>query len=208
MIVATSTAASTAIWAESAAGNPTQREAAAAVYRRVGADGVVEFNDYGAGDEVVLEVAPPLGAADVELVKERQRDILDVARVLADDRSDREEQRQAERDALREDREQAELDRLAALNAAESVYFPARLPLFSPFQANRLTNFNRRRASRRKFDRSRAEGTAGPNGPGGQPPAPSVRQLPRTFIPGNSGRSPVPPVSPVPPGPNRASPSE
>ena len=112
------------------------------VFRSVGEDGVVEFNDYGAGELVAIEVLPAASEVDVSIVRDRQRDILEVAQLLSSDRSDRETQR----DRAREAQAQFERQELAAFRAADSAYDPARQIGFSPFLSNRFFANGRRRS--------------------------------------------------------------
>jgi len=113
------------------------------VFRSVGKDGVVEFNDNGDGELVHVDVPDAVSAADVAIVRDRQRDILEVASLLSADRSDRETNRFRERALAREaqarvEQQAFEQQELAALRAADSVYYPSRQFGFSPFFSNRF----------------------------------------------------------------------
>lgn len=106
------------------------------VFRSVGKDGVVEFNDNGDGELVNVDVPDAVSEADVSIVRDRQRDILEVAQLLSSDRSDREASRFEERERAREAQARFEQQELAALRAADSVYYPSRRIGFSPFLSN------------------------------------------------------------------------
>lgn len=127
------------VWAESVSEAREVRASDQSVYRSVTTDGVVEFNDFGVGEVVELDVPPALSPREVARTKARQQDILNVAQVLASDRSKREAQRDAERDERRDDLARQERDRLAAIRAADAVYYPARSTLYSPFHSRRFS---------------------------------------------------------------------
>ena len=115
------------------------------VFRSVGEDGVVEFNDNGEGELVRVDVPDAVSEADVAIVRDRQRDILEVAQLLSSDRSDRETNRFRERALEREAQARFEREELAALRAADSVYYPSRQFGFSPFFSNGFFANGRRR---------------------------------------------------------------
>ncbi len=127
----------------------TESNSLTQVFRSVGKDGVVEFNDNGDGELVNVDVPDALSEADVSVVRDRQRDILEVAQLLSSDRSDRESNRIRERELAREAQARFEQQELAALRAADSVYYPSRQFGFSPFFSNRFFANGRRRNSAR-----------------------------------------------------------
>jgi len=148
-----------------------QSEPKTQVFRAVGADGVVEFNDYGEGEPVNVVVAEPVSEADVSIVRERQRDILEVAQLLSSDRSDRRQSRLDERERARAAQAQFEQQELAVFRAADSAFFPARRFGFSPFAANRFFANGRRRNQPRFIYRPGPDHPSnGLRHPGSRPP--------------------------------------
>ena len=107
--------------------------ASAGVYRSTGANGEVEFNNFGNGEPVALDVVPPAVGAELERSSSRVREMLDVAQVLAADRQARERNRAAKLRAVRQARVAAarEEARLADWVAAtQPRYYPVYAPRF------------------------------------------------------------------------------
>lgn len=105
--------------------------AGAGVYRSTGANGEVEFNNFGRGEPVALDVVPPTVGAELERSSARVQEMLDVAQVLAADRQVRESNRAAKLLAVAQAKAAAarESARLAGFAAATQPRF---YPAFSP----------------------------------------------------------------------------
>ena len=101
------------------------------VYRSTGANGEVEFNNFGRGEPVALEVVPATVGAELERSSARVQEMLDVAQVLAADRQVRESNRAAKLLAIQQAKTAAarESARLADYVAAtQPRYYPAYSP--------------------------------------------------------------------------------
>ncbi len=126
--------------ADALAENSITRSSGTEVFRFVGADGVVTFNDYGAGEALTLDGSAELSEEQIAIVRARQQDILELAKALADERLAREADRLAARERRQAVEDEIERERLTALQSAESVFYPARWPLYSPFDRARRGN--------------------------------------------------------------------
>ncbi len=105
--------------------------AGSGVYRSTGANGEVEFNNFGRGEPVALEVVPATVGAELERSSARVQEMLDVAQVLAADRQVRESNRAAKLLAIQQAKTAAarESARLADYVAAtQPRYYPAYSP--------------------------------------------------------------------------------
>jgi len=128
--------------------------AVAGVYRWVGADGVVEFNNYGLGEPVSVAPVAPLDPLAADVVRTRQEDMLRVAAELAAERKDREASRLAAAQLQRSERDrQREADarrtqEVGYLSPYLSPYDPRFLPGYSPYSAPRYLRRDFRRDAR------------------------------------------------------------
>lgn len=172
-----------------------QNDSRTQVFRSVGKDGVVEFNDNGDGELVNVDVPDVVSEAEVSIVRDRQRDILEVAQLLSSDRSDRDANRFLERERAREAQARFEQQELAALRAADSVYYPSRRFGFSPFLSNRFfANGRRRNTPRFVYEPGPDHPSNGLRSPGnglrhpGARPPPAAPAQPRRSIQRNIGR--------------------
>lgn len=159
--------------------------AVAGIYRLVGEDGVVEFSDSGVGELVLIAPAAPADVAEQARLRQRSRDILDVAQVLADERLTREGVSLAQRQQRVRERK-LENERIAALRiASDSVYYPARfLGAYCPharhgFRAHNSHPYSPRRGQRPGGYEEMPHGNpphGKPSAPGGNNRVPIFRQ--------------------------------
>ena len=128
----------------------------AGIFRTRGADGVVEFNDHGAGQPVQLTVVPAASPVEQARLHERNRDIAAVTEQLTEARQFREQLAQ-EAQLARAQREAVDARFAASSFATDNRFFPARLPFrFSSFgrrgQALNRVPYRSGRAPRRGID--------------------------------------------------------
>lgn len=105
--------------------------AVAGVYRSRGANGEVEFNNFGNGERIELDVVPAPVGDEQARSSARVNDMLDVARALASDRQARTARREAQRESrILQAREEARLAAQHAewLAATRPRYYPAFVP--------------------------------------------------------------------------------
>ena len=134
----------------------------------------MEFNDY--GDGVAISVEPPqrVGRREIQRVRKRQQDILEVAQLLNSERADREAQRRRDRER------RARLD-AASIRAARDAYYPSVRRGFSPFllprSSNRFRGFGRGRQGRNKVYSPNRDYPRGQRSGKSQPAAPPSQAI-------------------------------
>ena len=141
----------------------------------------MEFNDYGDGVAISLEPPQRVGRREIQRVRKRQQDILEVAQLLNSERTDREAQRRRDRER------RARLD-AASIRAARDAYYPSGRRGFSPFllprSSNRFRGFGRGRQGRNKvyspdldYPRGRSRGQRSGKSQPAAPPSQAIFDL-------------------------------